>query len=135
MQHERVDQRIDGEVILTVRLAHECAAVIQVDRYSLVIVGVIRMILPADLVDDRVDLNRVDMFGPMRQRTLDVIARAGPDDQHILERPSPGVAIEQMRQDIRRPRLVDLVHRLMADVVRADTPLLLGVLDLIIRRP
>ena len=78
------------------------------------------MVRAADLVDDRVDLDGVDVLRAVLQRGRDVVARAGADDQHVLERPARrrrGSAGAAARTPARS--LVDVDHLLVADVVGA----------------
>ena len=74
------------------------------DRDARVAVRPVGMMKPAQLVDHRIDLDGIDVAGPLCQRGRDVVARAGADDQHVVKRFSARVAIEQMGQEISRPR-------------------------------
>ena len=54
------------------------------------------MVPPADLVEHRVDLDRVDVPGAVLQGRADVVARPGADDQDVLAGRAAGVAVQQV---------------------------------------
>ena len=66
-QRQRVGQREDDQVVLLVGAAQEGAAVVDVARDARVLVGLVGVLVDADLLDARVDLDGVD-----------VLARRGP---------------------------------------------------------
>ena len=71
---------------LRVGALQERAAVVDVPGHPRVVVGLVGVLLHADLQDPRVDVDRVDMVGALAQRDRDVGAGAGADDQHVVER-------------------------------------------------
>ena len=135
MQHQRVDQRVHREVVLAGRGAREAAAVVEADRDAGVGIGLVGVQAAADLVDPRVDLDRVDVLDARAQRRRDVVAAARADDHHVLERPAAGVAVEQIRQEICGSLLPDFDYLLVADVVRVDHPGRRRVDNLVVGRP
>ena len=135
MQHQRVDQRVDREVVFALGVAREAATVVEVDGHARVGIGLIGMRAPADRVDARVDFDRVDVLDAAAQRAGDIIAAAGADDHHVLERLAAGIAVEQVRQDIGHAVVLDLEHLLVADVVGGDLAECRRVGDLVVRRP
>ena len=100
VQDERIDQRVDDQVVLLVGRLQEVAAVVQVHDDARIVVGAVGMIALAEALDHRIDLDRVDARGAPREGAADVVARAGADDQHLAERRPPAVAIEQVRQRV-----------------------------------
>ena len=51
--------------------------------------------MPPEPLDARVDLDGVDRPGPVPERGRDVVARAGADDQDVIERSPACVPIQQ----------------------------------------
>ncbi len=93
------------------------------------------MVGPADLVENRLDLDRVDVPDSTGQGGRDVVARARADDHRLAERRPARVAVEQVRQHVSPGRLLDPGHHLVADVVGYQGPVPWAVLDLVVRRP
>ena len=56
----------------------------------------------------RVDLDGVDMLRPLRQRRLDVIARACADDQDIVAGRTARITVQEIREHVARARMADL---------------------------
>ena len=71
-----------------------------------------------DLLDLRVDLDRVDMARAMLQRNRHIGAGSGAHDQHPLERPIREPAIDLLVERI--DRSVERPHRLVRDAVDVD---------------
>src|SRR5439155_3288019 len=99
------------------RGAREAAAVVEADRDAGVGIGLVGVQAAADLVDPRVDLDRVDALDARAQRRRDVVAAASADDHHVLERPAAGVAVEQIWQEVCGSLLPGFDYLLVADVV------------------
>ena len=91
----------------------------------------IRVILPAETHDDRIDLDGVDMLGAMLQRGGDVGSRARAEHEHVLER----VAEHHVGPLVEVFLLFDRGHRLVKDVVDLDDGVgpVLADRDLVIR--
>ena len=89
MQRERIDERIHDHVVFHAALAEESSAVGQVDTDARIAVGLVGMLESSDVVDHRVDLDGIDVLHAVGEGCRDVIARAGADDQDIVERPPP----------------------------------------------
>ncbi len=113
----------------------EVAAVIEMHMDARIVVGAIGMIPPADPLDHRIDLDRVDTMRAPRQRPADVVARSGADDQHLAERLAAGITIEEMRQGVGGKRRITRLHLLMADQVDVDLSLGGTIVDAVVRRP
>ena len=90
------------------------------------------MIGAPDLIDNRVDLDGVDLLGPGQGR-LDIIARSRSDDQNVIEGGAAGISIKQIGKYIGWRRLRDLSHALVADVVRHNLLCLRKIVNLVIR--
>ena len=121
MQRQRIDHRIADQVVRPVGLADEAPPVVEVDRDPRVVVGPVGMVAAAEHVDHRVDLDGVDVPRPLPQRRRHVVARAGADDHHVLERLAARVAVEQVRQHVgRAAELDDRQHPLVPEVVHID---------------
>ena len=135
MQHQRVDQRVHREVVRAARVAREAAAVVEVDGYACVGIRLVGMQAAADLVDQWVDFDGVDVPDSSAQRRCNVVAAASADDHHLLERRAASVAVEQVRQQVGRTEFLDLHHLLLSDVVGGDGPELGCVGHLVVGRP
>ncbi|MFN8518307.1 MAG: hypothetical protein U0667_02710 [Chloroflexota bacterium] len=97
-QRQRVRQGEDDDVVLLVGAAQERAAVIDVAVHPWVVVGLVGVVLDADLLDARVDLHRVD--------ALDVRV-VGEQQRHVRAR--PGAHHQRGLEGVTREPLVDLV--------------------------
>ena len=85
MQDERVDERVDGEVVLLAGMACEAAAVVQVYRHSRIGVGRAGMVAAPELVDPRIDLDRVDALGAGAQSRRDIVSAPRADDHELSQ--------------------------------------------------
>ena len=146
-QRQRVGQREQDEVVVVLRLLDEGAPVIDVDAHARVLVRPARMERLAERLDLGIDLDGVDVLRALGERDGDVVAVAGSDDQHVVERPgdvSIGKEVEALDLRERRQRVRGLVR----NVVRADREgvarqdaadavrrLLVGRSHLVVRRP
>ena len=88
----------------------------------------------ADVVDRRIDFQRVHVLGAVLERGGDVVPGPGADHQDVLERRlrrrgSAGAALRTGRV------LVQVRHHLVPDVVGLDPPERRAVLNLVVRRP
>ena len=109
VQHQRIDQGVDDQVVLAVGLADEAAAVVEVDRDPRVVVRAVRdgRSRPSSLMTGSISTAST-CLAPVPERGGDVVARAGADDQHVVERRAAGVAVQQVRQHVGRPGSLDL---------------------------
>jgi hypothetical protein len=96
VQNQRVDQGVHDEVVFPIGGAQEVPPIVQVPHDARILVGVIGMKVDADVLDCRVDLDRIDAIGSEVRRVRDVVAGAGADDQHVLERRAPAVLLQQI---------------------------------------
>ena len=135
VQHERIDQRVDDQVVLLVAGLEEVAAVVEVHEHARIVVRPIGMIALADALDHRIDFHGVDALGAPRQRAADVVAGSRADDQHLAERLGAGVAVEQVRQRVGGKRRVARLHLLVADQVDVDQSRGRVIVDAVVRRP
>ena len=71
--------------------AQEMPAVVEMRRHARVLIGMIGMLVDADVLDDGIDLDRVEPLDAEAQRVRHVVARTGADDQHVLERRAAAV--------------------------------------------
>jgi hypothetical protein len=76
------------------------------------------MVADPDVLDGRVDLDRVDMISPVLQRHRDVCPRARADDEDAIEdaigKPAVRLFVERLDDPIRRP------HALMGNAIDVD---------------
>ena len=93
------------------------------------------MVRAADLVEHRLDLDGVDVRRPQTERRLHVVARAGADDEHVLECLAAGVAVQEVRQRVPRADLRTFIHLLVADIVGDQVAVRGVVFDLVVGRP
>ena len=133
LQRQRVDEREHHQVVLLRGRPQEVPGIVGDDVDAGIVERPVGMMLPAQLHDDRIDLHRVHVVGAVQQCRSDVGARAGPQDQHALER----VAEHRVRPLVEVLLLFDRRHRLVEDVVDLHHRLLrLGEGgDLVVRRP
>ena len=103
MQHERIHQRVLDQVVLLVRFAGEAPAVIKVDRHPGVVVRMQRMIAAANFVQNRLDLDGVDVADLAGERCGNVVAGARADDHDVVKGTAAGVAVEQVGQQYAPP--------------------------------
>ena len=119
-QRQRIGQGEDHEVVLARAAPQERPPVVVDPGHARIVVRPVRVVADTDLLDLRVDLDRVDMLGAVLERHRDVRAGAGPDDQHALERPLREPAIDLLVERV--DRAVDRPHRLVRDPVDVDAP-------------
>ena len=101
VEHERIDERVDDQVVLLVRRPQVVPAIVQMHDHAGIRVGVVRMIAPTEPVNHRVDLDRIDARRAPLQGAADVVARPRADHEDLGEGWTAGVAIEQMWQRVR----------------------------------
>ena len=100
--HERegVGQREEDEVVLPVGARQEGAPVINVRRHPRVGVRLVGVLFDADLLDTRIDLDRVDALSATRERERHIGACSRADDQHVAQgivgSPLVGLAVERL---------------------------------------
>ena len=103
MQHERIDQGVDDQVVLALGLVDEAAAVVEVDRRP---AGRRRAgsgwwSRPISLMT-RVDLDGVDVLGAASPgRAATSLPEPAPMISTSPNGLAPGVAVEQVRQHVR----------------------------------
>ena len=68
------------------------------------------MILHPETINGRIDFDRVDVLGAPLQRAADIVSGTRADNHHVLERRPAGVAIENMRQRVRRVLIISRHH-------------------------
>jgi hypothetical protein len=99
-----------------------------------VVVGPVGVAVAADLVQRAVDLDRVDVVGPVGQRRGHVVAAAGADDEHVAGVQARGLGVVAGVERVVRHRHRGLVGHLV-DLDGVAAGLVLLVLDLVVRRP
>ena len=135
VQDQRVDQRIDDEVVFLFGRAQEVPSVIKVGHDTRVRIGLVRMMMDADVLDDRIDLHRVDALHAVAQRVRQIVAGAGADHHDIVKRRAAAALLQEVDQRIHRAALLEGDHLLMADIVDMDGAIFNVVVDGIIGRP
>ncbi len=135
MQRKRIDERVHDQVVLRTRLAKKSSAVGQVDTDAGIAVGLVGVLLSSDLVDHGVDLDGVHMLDAIGESRGDVVARAGTDDQDVVERLAACIAIHQVRGIVACAEEIDALHILVAHIVDIDREVPLLKADLVIGRP
>ena len=81
------------------------------------------VVLLAQLDEVRVDLHCVDVAGALGQGDADVVARPGPDDEHVVERAARHVPVEKEVEVLDPVQGRDGVQGLVRDVVGRDDEL------------
>ena len=115
MQHQRIDQREDNQIVLAAGGTQEVPAVRQVHLHARILVGPVRVVVPAETLDDRVDLDGIDARigrGP-RQRAAHVVAGPRPDDENIVERRLGCVPVQQVGNRVAGERILTADHILV----------------------
>src|SRR5262245_60173772 len=100
-----------------------------------ILIGPIGMACHADMLDYRIDFHRIDSVNGVVQRMGNVVARACPDDQYVVEWLAAAVRLEQMQERIGGSRPLEAHQSLMPDAVNRDKTRGLVVKDGIIGRP
>ena len=85
-QDERVRKSEEDEVILPIAPLEERSAILDVITDPRVLIGPVRVALSTEPLEDRVDLDGVDVPRASGEREGDVVAGAGPDDEHLVQR-------------------------------------------------
>ncbi|TDM81405.1 hypothetical protein CEE95_14840, partial [Lactobacillus crispatus] len=98
-------------------------------------IGLVGMVVDADVLDRGIDLDRIDALHAEAQGVRQVVAGAGADDHDVLERRAAAVLLQQMDQRIGRAAFAERHHFLMADAVDGDFAALLVEVDGVVRRP
>ena len=109
--------------------------VVQVAGDAGVFVGPVGVVADADVLDHRVDLDRVHPGRAEPQRVRQVVAGARADDQHVPERLAAARPLQEMDQRVGGAALPERDHRLVADGVDADVAARGVVKDLVVGRP
>ena len=73
VQYQRVDQRIDDQIVLPLRRAEKVASVIQMNFNPRILIRLVGMVLPPQAINCRVDLDSVDVLSSPLQRPADII--------------------------------------------------------------
>src|SRR5262249_13595185 len=82
------------------------------------LVGVSRVIVPPDLDEQRVDLDRVDVPGSLGEGDRDVVPVPGPDDQDVAQAGAGDVLVGQEEELLIRVYRGERMNSLMGNVVR-----------------
>ena len=135
VENERIHQRIDDEIVLTLGSSKEMPSVVEMTLDARVVVRPVGILGDADSLDLRIDFDRVDMPRPITQCMVDVIAGSCADDQHVLEGRSAGRSVEQVDKGIRGAALVERDDLLVADIVDRDLQIVGSKVDRVIGRP
>ena len=98
MQDQRIDERVDDEIVFLIGRAQEMASVIEMRHDARIAVRMIGMVVAADVLDDGVDLDRIDVLGAEFQRVGEIVARPRADDEHVLKGLAAAVLLQQMNQ-------------------------------------
>src|SRR5271166_743770 len=97
MQDQRINESENHQVVLAGGLLEKTASIVNVDTYPRISVRVIGMLSPANVEDLRIDLDCIDVFGPVFQGRCHVVARTCSDDQDILKGFAACIAVQQVR--------------------------------------
>ena len=96
------------------------APVVDVHAHARVLVGAVGVVAGADRLDHRVDLDRVDVPGALREGDGDVVAVARADDQDVAERPVLEVPVGIEVEGVVAPQQTHRVDRLVRQAVDLD---------------
>ena len=135
MQDQRINQGIHDKIVLFVGGLDVVTAVIEMFGDARISVRLVRVIIDPDLADYGIDLHRIDVLHAVLQGMRQVVARAGADHHHILERRARGVLLEEMDDRIERAGLVERHHHLVADGIYQDFPAASLEVHRVVRRP
>src|SRR6266496_115813 len=102
---------------------------------TLILIRMIWMIQSSQAINGRVDLDCVNVFGTPLQCATNVVARTSSDDQNIGKSWSARVAIQQVRQSVRRKVLISRDHLLVIDQIHRKGQVGLLKINPVIRRP
>ena len=130
-ERERVGKREDDEVVGSVRALQEGTTIRDDAGHPRVIVWVFGMVLDADRLDLRIDLDGVDVLRSLPKRDRHIVAVPGADNEHAVGRGAdPFIRDLVIRTD-------GCLRRLVRDAVRGDRRRGAGVLhqEPVVRRP
>jgi len=119
-QRQRVREREEDQVVFAVGALDERAPVVHVRVDARVLVRMIRVVAPPEVLELRVDLDRVDPPRSLRERDRDVVAVPGADDQHVVQRPPGEMPVREEVEALDLLQRLDRVRRLVRDVVDGD---------------
>src|SRR5262249_47312331 len=90
MKDKRVYQSVDDKIVFVVGRAQKMPAVVQVRNYTGILVGMVRMKMTPDVLDCRIDLDRVNL------------ARSKPQcmGEDVVKRRAAAVLLQQVNQGI-----------------------------------
>ena len=125
-QGERVGQGEQDQVVLTLLSLDKGPAVVDMDRHPGVLVRMARVVARAEVLDDRVDLDRIDVLGAVGQRDRDVVAVPGSDDEDSVERRLVDVPVREGVERLEVEQGLDVVGGLVGDVVGRDGQRVVG---------
>ena len=114
--NDGITQVFDRQVVFFVGLAHEAAAVVEVDADTGIIVRLVGVIPLADLVDGRIDLDRVDVLRAVQEGVRHVVTGARADDQYVAERVAGSVQVRLGVDLLELARWDDVLVRDAVDV-------------------
>ena len=120
MHDQGIDERIHHQVVFSFGAPEKMSAIVQMRGNTSVLVWTVRMIMDADVLNDRVDLDSVDTVGAKPQCVGDVIARTRSDHQYIAKGGAAAVSLQQMDEGIGSAFRREWDHSLMRDPVHLD---------------
>jgi hypothetical protein len=84
--HKRVGQGENDQVVFPSRLSHEGASVVDMDVYAQIEIGAGGIVLAAEVRDDGVDFDRIDVGDAITQGGRHIIAGTGTHHQNVQPR-------------------------------------------------
>src|SRR5262245_3319055 len=96
------------------------SAVVEMPTGTGILIWMIYILTNADVLDHWIDFHRIDPADSKSQCMIEIIARAGTNDQHVLKWLSPAVSLQQMDERIGPASLVKRHHLLVADGIYRD---------------
>src|SRR6516162_2782988 len=135
MKDERVDKRVYDQVVFAVGCAEEMSAIIEVPNHPAVLIRLVGMVADADVLDNRVDFNGINLFNAKTQGMRYVVTRSCANNQSVPKRWGAAMLLKQMDERVRRAGILERHHGLMANRIDENFPALLIVLDSVVGRP
>ena len=74
MQYQRIDERVDNQIVLAIRCTKKIASVVQMNLDARIRIWPVRMILLAQAINCRINLHRVHVLRAPLQGTTHVVA-------------------------------------------------------------
>jgi hypothetical protein len=137
---QRVGQREQDQVVVLLGVLQEGPAVSVVQGHPRAVVRVVRVLALAELDQDRVDLHRVHVLRALGQCHRDVVTRAGPHDQDVLQRRARHVLVRVEVELLLLVQHGQRAGRLVRDVIGRHVQRGVGLAtelcgDLVVRGP